>query len=31
MNHDTSYSGMHKPSSDFENREAYLEHELQIM
>lgn len=31
MNHDTSYSGMHKPSSDFESREAYLEHELQIM
>ena len=31
MNHDTSYSGMHKPPSDFESREAYLEHELQIM
>lgn len=31
MNHDTSYSGMHKPPSDFENREAYLDHELQIM
>ena len=31
MNHDTSYSGMHTPPSDFENREAYLDHELQIM
>ena len=31
MNHDTSYSSMHKPSSDFESREAYLEHELQII
>ena len=26
-----SYENLHKPSSEFESRDAYLEHELQIM